>query len=682
MIAAIRSRSFTALSLIAVFCATLVCAAAVAIPSRASDGPHLTVTPTTHLRDGQVVTLSWTGLDSGQVVAVELCATVGVNQDDCARYRIVTSDASGAGNALYTISSSEDTGHGIPGNANLRCGVGYGCSMYVVKPEQLDDIQTSLKQDLSYAAEPTSCPQKNMKYITGGGSGAVLQTLPDWQVAVCQDPDRVTLDYVRSKSDPFGRQDFYCGLSDFAVTELPAPSDEACTLTKEKRGFAYAPLANTALVFAYSMYDVNTGQRITDLKLTPEMLTWTLTGQTLTWDGADPSDTKAREITDLNSGHRLPSGIYVTGRADDCALNLLLTRFMLERAPSAMATAPIPFNFTEPTGYFPAAPGVNDLKSNADSVAAAMTSYDDPNGQIGYIGVMDAATAAFYGLPTVKIENVQKTAFVSADAASIAAGIAAMTQNSDGTAVADLAPSDPTAYPLPITSYAQVPTSASTFSEVSAALKATMSTIISDEQQSQLLDGYVPLTTQQKSATEHAISVVGNVADPTPSATPTASASPTPTPSTSASPTSTATASPTATPTSSVSATPSTSASPAATYDTGTDSGSGTDTGAGFGTGTDSGSGTGTYVGTDPGTGIVTDTGIDLGTDSGAGSGLGVVTGGGVQQGSTNMTTASIFDSTPRQKSSLPGVSLVIFAMAGIVPTGFSALKTSWGRKA
>jgi hypothetical protein len=649
MIEGIRSRSFTVFGLIAVFCAALAFAAVIAVPSRASSGPQLTVTPTTHLRDGQVITVSWTGLDADQVVAVELCATNGVNQDDCARYRIVQSDSSGSGNALYGISSSEDTGHGIPGNANLRCGFGFTCSMFVVTIDQIDDIQLGMKQDLSYAAEPASCPQTNMTSITGGGSGAVLQALPDWQVAVCQDPDRVTLDYVRTKSDPFGRQDFYCGLSDFAVTELPAPSNEVCTSTREKRSFAYAPIANTALVFAYSMYDVNTHQRITDLKLTPEMLTWTLTGQTLTWDGADPSDTKARQINDLNADHRLPSGIYVTGRADDCALNLLLTRFMLERGASAMATAQSPFDFTEPTGYFPAAPGVNDLKSNADSVAAAMSSYDDPNGQTGYIGIMDAATAAFYGLPTVKIENVQQTGFVSADSAGIAAGVAAMTQNADGTAIANLSPSDPSAYPLPITSFAQVPTSATTESHLAAAIKAVLAVTVSDSQQTSLLDGYVPLTAEQKATTQHAETLVGSEVDPTPTPTPTDTATPTPTPTDTATPT------------------------PTATSDSTSGFGSGSDGGTGFGTGSDGGTGFGT--GSDGGTGFGTgsDGGTGFGTDSGSDS--------SGQQGGSGIVASSIFDSTQRQKSSLPGFSLVIFAMAGIIPTGFCAWKSSWGQR-
>jgi len=650
MIKGLRARSVTVFSLISMFCVTLACSAFVALPSKASDGPQLTVTPTTNLRDGQVVTVNWTGLDPNQVVAVELCATSGIDQAECARYRIVTSDANGAGNALYAIASSEDTGHGIPGNANLRCGFGFQCSLFVVTPSQIDSIQLGMKQDLSYAAEPASCPQTNMTSITGGGSGAVLQAMPSWQVAICQDPERVTLDYVRSKSDPFGRQDFHCGLADFAITEEPAPSSEACTSTREKRPFAYAPLSNTALVFAYSMYDVNTGQRITDLKLTPDMVTWTLTGQTLTWGDADPSDTKARQIRDLNSGHRLPSGIFVTGRADESAINLLLTRFMLERGAAAMATAKAPFDFTEPTGYFPAAPGVNDLKSNADAVAQAMSTSEDPNGQIGYLAIMDAATAAFYGLPTVKLENTAKTGFVSADSAGIAAGVAAMTQNADGTAIANLSPSDPTAYPLPITSFAQVPTSATTESSLAVAIKALLDVAVSDEQQANLLQGYVSLTVAQKATTRQAIALVGSQVEPTPTPTPT--------------PTATATATPTPTPTETATPTPTSNTGSGIDGDFGTDTGSGIDSG----------------FGTDTGSGI--DGGLDFGTDTGIEVGVGVTDGEQAnQEGGTGVIAASIFDGTHSQKSSLPGFSLIIFAMAGIVPTGFAAWKSSWGRK-
>jgi hypothetical protein len=329
-------------------------------------------------------------------------------------------------------------------------------------------------------------------------------------------------------------------------------------------------------------------------------------------------------------------------------LNLLLTRFMLERAQSAMATARSPFDFTEPTAYFPAAPSINDLKSNADAVALAMSSYDDPTGQTGYLGVMDAATAAFYGLPTVKIENAQKTGFVSANPASIAAGVAAMTTNADGTAIANLAPADPAAYPLPITSFAQVPTSKMTDSKISAAIKAMLSFVVSPGQQNHLLDGYVPLTDKQKTATQHAETLVGSQAEPSPT--------PTPTPSDSASPT--------ATPTDSALPTPTTTP----------DSGSGTDSGSGFGGGTDTGIDIGTGTGVDGGTG--TDSGAGFGTGSG-------VDGGGqtTQQNGAGVIASSIFDSTQTQKSSLPGFTLVVFAMAGVIPLGLSAWKSSWRKQ-
>ena len=592
-------------------------------PTQADSTPQMIVTPTDRLRDGQIVQVTWSGFSSDQPVYLRQCKSTATLETECSNIQSETSDASGNGISLFKIQVTEGTSHGIAGAPGLKCGVGFDCSMVLSTDTDYKHPDQGLSSALGFVPEASTCPQNDMHVVAGGGSGGILTALPDWQTAVCQEPNRVTLDYVRTKGDNLGRSDFQCGIADFAVTEIAGGATEGCPATRQVRPSAYAPVANSALVFAYVMRDSATLQRITDLKLTPDMLSWVFTGQTLTWTGTNSTDVRSKEIASLNTGHSLPANVLVVGRADASALNLLLTRFLLERAPSSMASAPSPFNFTEPTEFFPAQPGYNDLKSNADAVATAITTFDDPTGQSGMIAVMDAGTAAYYSLPTVAIENAQGTGFVKPTTDSITRGQQAMRLDSNGTAVADTSPNDPFAYPLPFTAYAQVPTADAT--ETSAkALKTWLNYVASDTAQADVLPGYVALTTAQRTVVTDVALALKAGSDPTP--TPTLTPTPTPTPT--AAPTSTPT--PTATPTYSSSS------------GSGDSSGSGSIDSGGFGDGT-----------VDGGT-------VDSGSIDG---GLPVVDSGTSTESSSS---ASIFAMDFKARSSLPGVAFPILVLVGL----------------
>ncbi len=489
-------------------------------PSQASGAPNFVVSPADRLRDGQVVRATWSGFEAGAPVYLRQCALSAPTQTHCGKLQVETTDSSGGGISLFPVQSTEGTGHGIAGAPDLRCGVGFECKIVISTDSDYEIPDNGLSVALSFALEASICPQDGQQVITGGGTGGVLIALPDWQTAVCQDPDRITIDYIRTKGDTMGRQDFLCGLGDFAVTEVAGEPGAVCPMTKQPRAHVFAPATNSALVVAYAMRDAATGQRITDLKLTPDMLTWALTAQTMNWTGTNVTDLKSRQIAALNSTHVLPSNILVTGRADSSALNILLTRFMLERAPDAMAQAQSPFDFTEPTEYFPSYPGANDLKSNADAVALAIKNFDEIYGQSGMLAVVDAATAEYYSLPTVAIENAQGTAFVSATEDSISRGVKAMKYDSNGTAVADTSPSDPYAYPMVFTAYAQVPTELSS-EETVTSLKTWLTFLASDKAKEDTLPGYVPLTDSQRTRLIAAADGIKVAATPTESPTPT-----------------------------------------------------------------------------------------------------------------------------------------------------------------
>src|SRR5262249_10335500 len=80
--------------------------------------------------------------------------------------------------------------------------------------------------------------------------------------------------------------------------------------------------------------------------------------------------------------------------------------------------------------------------------------------QAVYLSVIDTTYAAIGDLPLVSIVNPgQPETGVAPSAASIAAAINDATPNTDGTVTPDYATSDPNAYPIPMVSYATVPTS-------------------------------------------------------------------------------------------------------------------------------------------------------------------------------------------------------------------------------
>ena len=598
-------------------------------PSQATGTPNFVVSPAERIRDGQIVRVTWSGYVAGDPVYLRQCAVSAPSETDCSPLQVETSDSSGGGVSLFPVSVTEGTGHGIARAPGLRCGIGYDCKIVISTDSDYLVPDSGLSTTLDFAPEASTCPESGQHIISGGGTGGVLVALPDWQTAVCQDPDRVTIDYIRTKGDSFGRQDFLCGIGDFAVTEVAGETDAVCPMTKQPRPHAYAPATNSALVLAYIMRDAATGQRITDLKLTPDMLTWALTAQTLNWTGTNVTDLKSRQIAALNSTHVLPSNILITGRADASAINLLLTRFMLERAPDAMATAQEPFTFTEPTEYFPSLPGSNELKSNADSVANTLINFDDSTGQSGMLAVMDAGTAEYYSLPTVAIENAQGSAFISATADSISRGVRAMKADSNGTALADTSPSDQFAYPMVFTAYAQVPLEASSEQTVTA-LKTWLNYLASEKAKTDTLAGYIPLTESQNTRLLAVADQIKVVATPT--------QSPTPTP------------------------------NPSETEDSGTDSG----TDSGFdNTGIDSGFGIDNsgseYV--DPGFGVDDTTDGVVPVDSAQVSGQGV-------------PATSIFAMAANSKSSLPGATLPALVLIGIGLSVAGAWNLLWGKNA
>jgi len=629
-----ESRRFTGRKLIAIFCSALFLSFTISAafsPSVQADGPEISVSPQAALRDGQVVTVTWSGFNPYSLIAIRQCVAGATDSTKCSAgasgMLIETSDRTGSGMAYFKVVSTEGTvNSNLPGADGTKCGVSFPCDVSLTLLADVNQPASGLLKPITFSPEPTSCPTENMKNITGGGSGALTAAMPAWQIALCKGAGRVNVDYLATRGDEGGRQDFYCGLIDFAVTEIKDEEGEKCMMTGQVRKGIYVPIANTALVFAYSMRNRADQQHLKSIKLTPSMLAQTMTGQALNWGSHSVSSTKDVAIfalnnsdspqvtgitgdgstitvtarTNLNVGdtvivdevnppgynseyqvtsvnwvddadhtkgqssftvdggykrayisgglvnptNLLPGNVSVYGRADASGLNFLMTRFFLERAAAAFHAPGGQFSeegFPVASVYMPLADSLDPtaFRSNSDAVVTAMRGSDDLTGGTGYLAPMDAATAKFNGLPAVSIQSVDGSRFIAPTTESIKLGIDEMTKDAaTGVASANLAPSNPNAYPLVFTIYALVPEEAAS-KESAQALQAMLTQIRDHSGDSEVSSGYVGLTSAQKQQITSAIGKIsGPVESPSPSPSASSTSSAEPSPSVTAQPTS------------------------------------------------------------------------------------------------------------------------------------------------
>jgi len=583
--------------------------------SARADGPSISLTPAVGLRDGQSVTVSWSGYEPNGFVYVRQCVRGATTSSQCAGGSgqiVEQSNAQGSGFTYYRVVSTQNTNNSsLPGADGTHCGADFPCEIVVSTSSTISQPDQGQIENITFAPEAESCPTENMKNLTGGGSGALKVIMPSWQVGLCNGSDRVTLDYIASRGDVGGMQDFYCGLSDFAITEIASDSGNKCALSGQNRDAIYVPIANNALVFAYSMRNRLDHQYLKKMILTPDMLAQTMTGQSLYWGAHDVSDDADRAIYALNNAdtphvmnatgngseitftaisdlkvgdtvsiedvkpagyndqyqvtgtswvddndhskgqkftvdgsyrrnyvngglvnpqNLIPGSILVYGRADASGLNYLMTKFFLSRAGTAFHAAGGQFDeqgLPSASVYMPMStkfdPSV--FKSNQQAVVAAMLGSDDQSGGNGWLAPMDAGTAKYYGFPAISIANTSGTKFITPTNNSVAAGLAETTIDSKtGVASSNVSPTNQDAYPLVFTIYAVVPTH--TDSKKSAvALKAMLTYIRDHSAQSDVPEGYAPLTPEQKQQITDALP---KIVEPSP--VPSASATPTPTP--------------------------------------------------------------------------------------------------------------------------------------------------------
>jgi len=490
-----------------------VTAVAVAAPAASAGAPAVTVSPTSDLVDGQYVTVTWsgftfTGADKGinirQCSGPDRPATV----DQCSSRQPQPASGSAGSDTFFLRAGPQGNG--------VVCDSTHPCTVVLTRDEASRDLTSpanAASVRIDFAPDLTTCPD-SAQQLTTLGTDAVSRLLRGWQTTVCQQPFNAPVDFTGS-NDGEGRQNLARGTRDVALSELPLSAREGDQVAAANRSYGYAPVGLSGLVFAYNLRDVDTQQRIIDLKMTPKQLVLAMTGQIANWNDAGIPDANGRR-------HPLPAQLKAVARADACATTLEMTTFF-EQADKADYEAQKAYQGGATNSY--PSTGAVDLRTGGPAVAqqvAAPSAADFK--QQGFLGVMDSSVAALYGLPTVRIirgTGADSDPAVALTPQTLAAAYDGMTVSPVGTRTAaafDPASVDTTRYPLPTVTYAISPTS-----PVPAFTAATLRSLLrfaaGDGQDKRLPDGYVALP---RSARETTLAVAAAVREVPPAAAPSA----------------------------------------------------------------------------------------------------------------------------------------------------------------
>ena len=508
----------------------------------------LTVGPATSLVD-QVVTVHWTGFHKTDpsglyTVTVFQCkGAVPTSMGDC--YQVLKPPSGpNEGTGVYEGSTGADgTGSAFievrPAQAlpALNCTSVNPCSVVAFENDGNPLPPTGLPATaatatLRFAPSPADCPTVGSPDVRTEGSASTSHALYTWAARICTGANALSLDYTEISS-PAGRRDFLNGSVDVGLTSSPATSDEL-TAAPGHRSYAYAPVDVTGVVVGFNVTDTATGQRITDMNLTPRLVAMLIAGSGLHLF-QDP------EFAALNPGHSWPVQVQAPLlRAERNADALLLTtwlqadhgaRTFLDGNDPTVPVDPFWKGIAYPTDIFearnPNTIGNYNPRTGTLVNARRLFNFQAPGDGVsvsvqndGILGVFDVVTARQFGFTVAKLRRAgggSGDAFVAPDQAGLAAGYKAIATNPDGvTKWADVSAAN--AYPLVKIDYAMVPTSGASEAKAGEIARFLDYAAGTGQQPGDLTPGYLPMPPdlQAQTAAARAATVAGARPAPTP----------------------------------------------------------------------------------------------------------------------------------------------------------------------
>jgi hypothetical protein len=125
---------------------------------------------------------------------------------------------------------------------------------------------------LSFAPSPANCPTTSTPVFQVDGSSTMEAALWQWQAGWCVGKSALSFGYT-SQDEYLARQLFLNGSGslgapvDMALVTQPADSSNSNGASPAARQYTYAPLANSAIDFAYYIDNPNTGEPMANLVL-------------------------------------------------------------------------------------------------------------------------------------------------------------------------------------------------------------------------------------------------------------------------------------------------------------------------------------------------------------------------------------------------------------------------------
>ncbi|MFF3878167.1 phosphate ABC transporter substrate-binding protein PstS [Streptomyces sp. NPDC001978] len=293
--------------------------------------------------------------------------------------------------------------------------------------------------------------------ISGAGSTWSQNALDQWRANVRQYD--MTVNYIGTGSSD-GRNQFRNGTVDYAVSELPYGfNDSGVVDSPPSRRYAYVPVVAGGTSFMYNL--TIGGKRVTNLRLSGEVIAKIFTGQITTWnDPAIKADNPA-----LASA--LPARPVVpVVRSDGSGTTAQLTTWMSKQYPSLWDDYCHRAGRSTPCGAtltYPIVPG-SGFVSQAGS--NGVSGYVAQAGNVGTITYVEYSYAVYTtGFPVAKVLN-KAGYYVAPTAQNVAVALLKARINEDSSSPAYLTQilddvyndTDPRAYPLSGYSYMILPT--------------------------------------------------------------------------------------------------------------------------------------------------------------------------------------------------------------------------------
>jgi phosphate transport system substrate-binding protein len=299
------------------------------------------------------------------------------------------------------------------------------------------------------ASAQASAASSHFALITGSGSSWAANAVNQWISNVSGQGIQVVFTADGSAA---GRQDYSLGTTDFGVSDIGYQGYDPVTGTDDvsKRPYAYLPVTAGGTAFPYHI-DVG-GKKVTNLRLSGQVIADIFTNQITNWDDA--------QITKDNNGHALPSlPITTVVPSEGSGTTAMFTEYLNYEFPAMWKS----FNHGQSgmTEYWPqqgsdqiAQDGSSQIMNYIQSAAAngsiGIDEYSYPL-QAGYPVVQMENAAGYYVLPTEYNDAVALTqAHINMDKSSPNY----LLQNLNSV----YGYSDPRTYPLSSYSYTIMPT--------------------------------------------------------------------------------------------------------------------------------------------------------------------------------------------------------------------------------